>query len=647
MSTLGTIAIRCGLWALEAASIALAVVVATGLRFDFQISFPVAALLPSAVAVALATKIPLRYLAGLHLRSWRYFGVADGVYFGLANLVGAGLFGSIGFLWLGPEFPRSVYVIDGVILLLIDGAMRLGVRYYLDFGIRRRSGSAKSGRRRAAVYGAGAAGQSLLRELRVNPSLGYDVVALFDDDVRKAGTRLVGVPVVGVGRDIPRFAARARRRGRPLSEIIIAMPSATGQQMREAIANCRAAEIACRTIPGTAEVLSGKFLSQQLREVSVLDVLGRDPVRLEEDRISQSISDRVVMVTGGGGSIGSEICRQVLRHRPRRLVVFENNEYALYRIDTQLRRLHPDAEIAAVVGDVRDAARVTEVIRRDRVTSIFHAAAYKHVPIMEAHLLEAIQTNIFGTANLMAAACRLNVDRFLMISSDKAVRPTSVMGLTKRIAELVVAAYHAEQRSGVHATTAVSVRFGNVLDSSGSVVPLFREQIASGGPVTVTHPDMKRYFMTIPEAVQLVLQAGTMGSGLEVFVLDMGEPVKIVSLAENMIRLSGCDPNKIDIEFVGLRPGEKLYEELYLDDENLRKTHHERILILNSPLGSPQELLSVVAGLRECVRRRDEEGAVALMSNLVEEYQPSDRWAGAVLSGRTAAPETRPTAQAV
>lgn len=647
MSKVSTIAIRVGLGTLEATSIALAVVAATGLRFDFSIPSTVQALLPAAVGLALATKTVVRYLAGLHLRSWRYFGVADGLWFGLVNFLGAGVFAAVGMIWLGPEFPRSVYVIDAVILLLIDGAVRLSIRYYLEFGIRRRNGATKSTRRRAAIYGAGAAGQSLLRELRANPGLGYDVVALFDDDIRKVGTRIIGTPVVGVGRDIPRFATRERRKGRPLLEIIIAMPSASGQQMREAIANCRAAELACRTMPGTAEVLSGKILSQQLREVSVLDVLGRDPVRLDEERISQSIEERVVMVTGAGGSIGSELCRQILRHRPRKLVMFENSEYALYRIDQELRRSYPSAEIVSIVGDVRDPDRITEVLRRERVTSIFHAAAYKHVPIMEAHVLEAIQTNVFGTANIMAAARRQNVDRVLMISSDKAVRPTSVMGLTKRIAELVVAAYQAEQRPAARETTAVSVRFGNVLDSSGSVVPLFRAQIASGGPVTVTHPEMKRYFMTIPEAVQLVMQAGTMGSGLEVFVLDMGEPVKIVTLAENMIRLSGCDPNKIDIEFVGLRPGEKLFEELYLDDENLRRTHHERILVLDSTIGSPEAVLDTLQKLRECVRRREEGGSIALMSSLVREYQPSERWAQAVLSERDSAQERSAAAHAV
>jgi FlaA1/EpsC-like NDP-sugar epimerase len=521
---------------------------------------------------------------------------------------------------VGPAFSRSVYLIDLLICFVLTVGTRLLVRLYYE-------GLLKTGRpnevKRVLIYGAGAAGMTLIREIRSNHSLGYRVVGLLDDDKHKIGSNLMGVPVLGTGRQAAQIAERYQRRGRPFDEIVIAMPSATGQQMREALANCRATGVPCKTIPSVGGLLTGKVLTSQIRDVSVLDLLGREPVRLNQSLIRESIEDKVVMVTGGAGSIGSELCRQVASFKPSRLIVFERAESDLFRIHYELVNRFPDVRIVPQIGDIRERHLVEQVIRTYRVESMFHAAAYKHVPMMEAHLLEAVKNNVIGTRHLAEAAYSNGVSSFLMISSDKAVNPTNVMGLTKRVAELIVGSMHTSS-SG---TKFVSVRFGNVLGSNGSVVPLFKEQIAAGGPVTVTHPEMTRYFMTIPEAVQLVLQASTMGKGSEIFVLDMGEPVRIVDLARNMIRLSGHEPESdIDIRFIGLRPGEKLHEELITEGENIAGTYHEKIRIFHGPQKNHEFMARWLDELEELIGCQNEAGVLEHLHQLVPEYQPGEGW---------------------
>ncbi len=379
-------------------------------------------------------------------------------------------------------------------------------------------------------------------------------------------------------------------------------------------------------IPGIGELLNGKVLASQIRKVKVEDLLGREPVHLDNTTIRKSIRGRVVMVTGGGGSIGSELCRQIARYEPACLLVFERAESDLFRIDHELRHAHPGVEIVPLIGDIREQARVDEVLRRYEVHSIFHAAAYKHVPLMEDHVLEASANNVLGTWTLVEAAQRAGVNDFLMISTDKAVNSTNIMGLTKRTAEIIVSSRPVPSASRSF-TKFVSVRFGNVLGSNGSVVPLFERQIANGGPVTVTHPEMRRYFMTIPEAAQLVLQASTMGTGAEVFVLDMGQPVRIVDLARNMIRLSGKVPDsEIEIRFTGLRPGEKLFEELNLSDEHLMPTYHEKIRIFRGERRDLQDIRLWIACLSSALASRDQSEVVRLMADLVPEYQPVGQW---------------------
>ena len=604
-----------------AGAIAASVLVAFLLRFEYVIPARELPRLWEGIAVALAVKLAVFHIAGSDRAGWRYAGIPD-VY----NLLAANLAGS--FLWsvavlalIGTRFPRSVYAIDFVLCLLATVGVRLASRAWFERGARSVS---RRERKRILIYGAGAAGITLLKEVRTNAAMGYRVVGFLDDDRSKLGTNLQGVQVLGPGRSAPMIVERIRRR-EAIDEIVIAMPSAGGRAMNEAISNCRAAGVVCKTIPGMAELLSGKVLTSQIRDVSVEDLLGREAVKLDETLIRESIEGRSVMVTGGGGSIGSELCRQVASFRPMRLVILERGESDLFRIHRELTDKYPHADIVPLIADIREMASVEQAIRGHQVNSIFHSAAYKHVPVMESHLLEAVKNNILGTRNVVRAACRNRVSDFLMISSDKAVNPTNIMGLTKRVAELLVSSLPTPDEGS--SIKCVSVRFGNVLGSNGSVVPLFQQQIAAGGPVTVTHPEMRRYFMTIREAVQLVLQASTMGKGSEVFVLDMGEPVTIVSLARNMIRLSGHEPDvDVEIRFTGLRPGEKLFEEIALEDESHLPTYHEKIRIFRGPRKGEGFMGGWLDELETLVVREDEEAIVSHLKRLVPEYQPMGRW---------------------
>jgi FlaA1/EpsC-like NDP-sugar epimerase len=453
--------------------------------------------------------------------------------------------------------------------------------------------------------------------------LGYVVAGFVDDDPAKRGQNLFGVTVLGTGREVPLIAASLKKRGQEIEEIVIALPSASGTQIREVVATCKTARVPVKRVPGVGQLLSGKVLTSQIRSVSVEDLLRREPVRLDVTNIRESIRGGNIMVTGGAGSIGSELCRQIATFDPAVLVIFERAESDLYRIEYELREKHPNLNIVAQIGDIREMASVDAALDRYQIQSVFHAAAYKHVPMMENHPIEAVSNNVIGTWNLADSARRHGVKNFLMISSDKAVNPTNVMGLTKRMAELVVASAASKTRG----TKYVSVRFGNVLGSNGSVVPLFEKQIAAGGPVTVTHPDMRRYFMTIPEAVQLVLQASIMGKGSEIFVLDMGQPVKIADLARNMIELSGKTPGtEIEIRYTGLRPGEKLFEELSLEGEQMQPTYHEKIRIFGGSHADRDQVEHCLEKLRDATATRDAVAALTRMIDLVPEYTPDEHW---------------------
>ena len=601
--------------------IVFSLVVAALLRFDFYLPRSESFIITEGLWLALACKLIVFRAARFDSGAWRYAGIADLVRIGAGNLAASAFFASAGYLLIGPKFPRSIYIIDFGICFLLTAGARFAARLHNEGLIRHSRGPA---RKTILIYGAGAAAATLLREIRSNAALGYHVAGILDDDPSKTYTRLFGVIVLGPGRNAATIVQRHNARGGRIDEIVIAMPSATGKQMREALANCRAAGVPCKTIPSMSEILTGRILSGQIREVSVVDLLGRDPVSLDRKLIASSIEGRTVLISGAAGSIGSEICRQIARYRPRRIIAFERAESDLFRLGLEMADRMASVEFVAQIGDIRDKRSVDHVLSMYSVDSIFHAAAYKHVPLMESHLVEAVQNNVFGTKTMAEAAARHHVKRFLMISSDKAVNPTNVMGATKRIAELIISTMPARVESG---TQFVSVRFGNVLGSNGSVVPLFQQQIAAGGPVTVTHPEITRYFMTIPEAVELVLQASTMGKGSEIFVLDMGDPIKIVDLARNMIRLSGRGlDNEIEIRFTGLRPGEKLFEELVLDGENMQPTFHEKIKIFCGSVMSREELEQRLTRLETFTANRDEASAVAEMMLLVPEYTPDHAW---------------------
>lgn len=487
--------------------------------------------------------------------------------------------------------PRGVLVLDFFMTLTLIGGARFLVRSVMERPSR--SDLVSRTGRRVLICGAGDAGNIMLREMQRNRGLGYVPVGIVDDDSRKAGLRVQGVRVLGGRSDLARIL-----RDTAVDEVIIAMPSAPGAVRREITDICRVAEVPCKTLPGLPELITGEVTVRMLRDVSVEDLLGRAPVRIEFERVSRYLNGKSVLITGAGGSIGSELCRQVLRAGPAKLVMVDHAENNLFEID---RQVSSRGRVLPIIADVRDGDVMERIIAEHRPTVIFHAAAYKHVPMMEINPLEAVANNAIATAQLADLADRFGVQRFCLISTDKAVEPKTVMGATKAFGERII-----ELRGSGSSTKFAAVRFGNVLGSSGSVVPIFRQQIAAGGPVTVTDRQMTRYFMTIPEAVQLVIEATGIADGGDIFVLDMGEPVRIMDLAENMIRLSGHEPGRdIAIEVVGIRPGEKLHEELFNLDEDVQTTRFGGIQRATRPALDPDRLTEGLRTLKDVVKRGD------------------------------------------
>jgi len=503
---------------------------------------------------------------GLYQGLWRYASVTDLRRIFLAVLTAAALIPLV--LWMfrvSAVVPRSVLIINPVLLLLIMGGSRFVYRLWKEQGLYR---NIRLNGEPVLVLGAGDAAVSLSKELA--RSNDWRLVGFLDDDNDTHGRTLNGTQVLGALDELPQWAARLN-----VTQAIIAMPSGSHLVRKRAIKLCNQAGLKVLTVPSFDDLLSGRVAISQLRAVELDDLLGRDPVTLDALGLHELITGKTVLVTGAGGSIGSELCRQIAHFSPGILMLYEQSEFALYTIEQELRATRPELVCEFLIGDVRDAARLDEVMDKYHPAVVFHAAAYKHVPLMEQrNAWQAVRNNVLGTCCVAQAAQRHGVSKFVLISTDKAVNPTNVMGASKRLAEMVCQGL--QQAQG---TRFVMVRFGNVLGSTGSVIPKFREQIAKGGPVTVTHPDITRYFMSIPEAAQLVLQAGLMGKGGEIFVLDMGEPVKIVDLAKDLIRLSGMSEDDIKIEFTGLRPGEKLYEELLADNEHTLPTPHPKLRI--------------------------------------------------------------------
>jgi FlaA1/EpsC-like NDP-sugar epimerase len=599
-------------------AVGLSVTAAFLLRFEFSIPAGVMPILKQALLIAILVKLPIFDWVGFYRSLRRYVSIPDLYLVFLGNVAGSVLFAAVTMFWIGPAMPRSVLVVDAVLCFVATALVRFSVRIRNE-AFREHSGQERIG---ILIYGAGSAGAELVREIHSNRCTRYEVKGFLDDDPLKQTARIMGIPVLGSGREAYSVVRHLNRRKPTVGEIIIAMPSATGPQMREALANCRAAHIPCKTVPGIDELLSGRVLYAQVRNPSVQDLLGRQQVRLDEAHVQASIAGRSVLVTGAAGSIGSELCRQVARFNPACLVAFDQAESDLFRIENELRERCPELNLVVALGNIRDADRLSEVLHENKVESIFHAAAYKHVPMMESHVLEAVRNNVLGTWNLVRAARGHNVRSLLMISSDKAVNPICVMGATKRVCERIVSA----RWPGNGQTKCVSVRFGNVLGSNGSVVPVFQAQIAAGGPIKVTHPEARRFFMTISEAVSLVVQASSRSEGSEIFVLDMGEPIRIVDLAENMIRLAGKVPyDDIDIEFTGLRPGEKLIEEIRGKSEGLLATSMEKMhVIREQPLVS-ERVDRWIDELKGLIAERREWEIIAHLQKLVPEYSPAAR----------------------
>jgi FlaA1/EpsC-like NDP-sugar epimerase len=600
---------------------AFSVAIAFLIQFAFSIPAEGRSLIASALLLVVLVKPPVFYISGLDRNLRMFAEIRDLVHLFLANLAASALVSVAAMIYFGRAVPPTVWVIDFLLCSLGTVLVRYSARIFHETMSER--GAQK--RKGILIYGAGQAGATLLREIRSNHALGYSVVGFLDDDSAKRGAMIMQVPVLGSGRMAASIVARLNRRRNRVEEIVIAMPSATGREKREALANCQASGVPCKTVPGLGELLSRQVLVEQIRDVSVTDLLGRPPVQLEEDPIRAHIAGQSILVTGAAGSIGSELCRQLARFRPARMIALDQAESDLFRIEGELRESHPELEVVAALADIRDPNRLAEVLDQFSVDAVFHAAAYKHVPMMECHVCEAVQNNIFGTWNLIHAVHQRRIPNFLMISSDKAVNPTSVMGVTKRVCELIVSAAPGAREGRF--TKCVSVRFGNVLGSNGSVVPIFQSQIAAGGPVCVTHPEIQRYFMTTPEAVSLVLQASSMGTGSELFVLDMGEPIRILDLAMNMIRLAGLVPHRdIDIRFTGLRPGEKLFEEINTADERTLPTYHHKIKIFQQIPPDWNAMTAWMAQLRTLLAKRRPAALVKHIHELVPEYCPSERW---------------------
>ena len=618
--------------ATDAAFFVAALGLAYGARLDFQL-LPLhweqmGLILPWFVPL----KIALFVVFGLYRGMWRYTGLRDLARLGQATLAGTFmLFAVLVSRYRFENFSRSVVLLDGLFTLLFAGGVRMGIRLF--FARQPRAPSAASPEpgvvrvqpRRVAVIGAGSAGLGLEQELRANARLHSRVVCFIDDDPGKIGRTIRGIPIFGPVDSLPAIVA-----ARDIGELLIAIPSATGDQMRRLVALCEACGVPFKTLPGLGEIVDGRVLVKAIRAVDYRDLLGREAVQLDAGGIADYVKGRVVLVTGCGGSIGSELCRQIVRFQPERLVLLDNSEANLYAIDMELRGERGFTRGVPVLGSVTDEALVDDVVTRHKPSVIFHAAAYKHVPMLEDHPWQAVLNNVLGSRIVMEAAARHRADRFVLVSTDKAVRPTNVMGTTKRIAEILL-------QSMPGPTRFMAVRFGNVLGSVGSVVPLFQRQIERGGPVTVSHPDVTRYFMTIPEAVQLILQAGSLGEGGEIFVLEMGQPVRIVDLARDLIRLSGREPDRdIPIVFTGLRPGEKLYEELATAGENVIPTRHAKIRRQRVDAAELEALRTaradIARSIDELVDIAQARNAAALrlsLGRLVPEYKPAYHAPGA------------------
>lgn len=546
---------------------------------------------------------------GLYRSLWAYASIHDIVLILKATVVST-LAGVVVLLFYNrlEGISRSMLILDSLLVFLLLGFRSFSWRIFRDLLFARR---ARNGRR-TLVIGAGLAGHRLALEIRHNPGYGLTLVGFLDDDRIKIGGSIQGLPVLGSLSDLDRTLASFK-----IDQVIIAA-KLPGSKVRVIYRNCEERGIGCKTLPPLRDVLSKPQIGMALRDLSLEDLLGRDVVKLETDGIRKALSGKTILISGAGGSIGSEVCRQVATYDPAAVLLFDCAETPLYEIDYELRNMPNPPRIVSIIGDVRDEVKLTRIFQEYDIQVVFHCAAYKHVPMMELNPGEAVMNNVAGTCNIANVSRDAGVERFVMISTDKAVNPVNIMGATKRIAELYI-----QNLARTTDTKYITVRFGNVLGSNGSVIPLFKKQIAAGGPITVTHPDIIRYFMTIQEAAGLVIQAGVMGQEGEIFILDMGEPVRIKDLAEDIIRFAGLVPYKdIDIRYIGLRPGEKLFEELLLAGEGIQPTRHEKIHIATSCNVNLQTLIQQIDELKRAAQSPSRGGVDAVLARMLPEYRP-------------------------
>lgn len=560
-------------------------------------------------AVALLVKIPTFYFFGLYRRLWAYASTNELRLITAAVSTASVLTSGVMLLLMGldlvrPGMPRSALGIDWLLSIILIGGSRFALRMLSE-----QSNNREGRGKRVLIIGAGDAGALVVRELQKTSQVNLRPIGFLDDDPAKQRHEIYGVPVIGRLADLPHVLDNGQA-----EEVIIAIPTAPGSVVRQVTDVCRVKGVPSRTMPGIYELLGGRVNVSRLREVDISDLLRRDPVRLNDERVGLALEGRRVLVTGAGGSIGRELCRQIARRDPVSLILLGHGENSIFEILLELSEDFPGLPLFPIIADVRDQTRLAEVFAAQQPQVVFHAAAHKHVPLMEANPVEAVTNNVIGTRNLVERAAQAGVERFVMISTDKAVRPSSVYGATKRLAEMLV--LDGARRSGLPFTV---VRFGNVLGSRGSIIPLFKAQIARGGPLTITHPEMRRFFMTIPEAVYLVLQASWMGTGGETFVLNMGEPVRILDLAEDLIRLSGLEPHRdIEIVYTGTRPGEKLEEELWDAGTPLEKTPHPDIFRLAEPgIATGRSLAAVVETLQAACRASDTASLLKALSESI------------------------------
>lgn len=578
------------------------------IRFDGYITSHYLHQMIDALPIMVISYIVMLLSMHLYTRIWRYAGMREMVAVLIATTLGAGLFYT-GMYVFDKSLPRSIYLISWILSTGVIGIGRMVLHYIaMRYGGKQ---STDADMVNTLIIGAGDAGATIAREIERYHKRSRKVIGFIDDDESKFNRLMGGVRILGNRHDIPSIVKENK-----VKEIIIAMPSVTRNEIRNIMEICSPLKCKVNTLPGMYQLLDDEVLVSHLHPVSIEDLLERDEVRLDMDVVEHYIRDKVVLVTGAGGSIGSEICRQIMRVGPKQLLLLGHGENSIYLINQELKNISKDGPIIPIIADIRDKQQLDQIFTQYNPQVVFHAAAHKHVPLMEIQPMAAVLNNIYGTRNVADVAGRHGVERFVMISTDKAVNPTSVMGATKRVAEKVIISMN-----DTYDTKYITVRFGNVLGSRGSVIPLFKKQIEAGGPVTVTDPEMTRYFMTIPEASQLVLQAGAMGKGGEVFLLDMGEPVKIIDLARNMIRLSGLEPDKdIHIKITGLRPGEKKYEELLTSEEGTNRTNHTKIF--EAPLDTVDRdwLIEKISTFDSCETDMD---VIGVLQDIIPTYTPN------------------------